>query len=133
MTYNSEIMKKPWALLVGKNTSPGVAILLAASGLSFGVYAFVQGEGPLWQRLATGALAADVGAGLISNARPGTNLAWRDRDRVWAVGFIAVHLTVYPALLWLLCGPRAHFGLLLALLLCKTGFFALGVLGKRRD
>ena len=101
---------------------------MVAVGLSLAVLVLTEMPHFDWRSVLLALLAADIGAGLISNATEATRKAWREGagKRGRAV-FLLVHLTVYPAALFWLAGAKVMLAVILTgILAAKILMFAGG-------
>lgn len=118
-------MKKALALLYGKNPDPRTVILMSLWPAAFVVYLFLTYPFE-WKLVATAFLAFDILAGLLSNSTEGTHEAWRELPKKALVVFVIFHLTLYPLLVVLFSVDTPLMMFLLATLVVKTAFFAIG-------
>jgi hypothetical protein len=119
-------------LFFGEHPSKwNIALSLLTGFILVGVAVMLQ-EPLGWNGIVTAFLAADIGAGLISNASKETNDAWKNesRSRQWV--FVIFHLTVYPAAIILLSQSEVVTILFVGLLVVKTGLFYSRVMSTAR-
>jgi hypothetical protein len=110
--------------LIGRTPRLGTLLLAAAVGGLLAAAVIVVDDSHWLIRAVGAVLAFDVGAGLVSNASASTHAQWVASSRRLQVGFVVVHLTIYPLVLLLLVDDRMLGWSLVALLLAKTMLFA---------
>lgn len=120
-------------LLFGDQPRAGDVLAAAIVAIAAAALVAIRIQHWDWQAVLLLLLAADIGAGLVSNATRATRSAWRQlTGRTAKALFIIVHLGLYPLALFLLTrGDIALFGILAALLLAKTALFISGQSGPR--
>ncbi len=106
-----------------------IAIIIVP-GLIVGSVVWELYDGVLWERIVVLLLTIDLVAGGISNATPQTNAAWRRLVRWYRWLFVAVHVCVYPLVLWLLMASHGLFWVMLVILAIKMLFFVRGTLWR---
>ena len=117
-------------LVFGPNPDWQRVLLVLLTGLVFGIYTFWIQESGVFLRILGALVAADIGAGLVSNARGKAPKEWKNLGPLFPWIFVVLHLTVYPVVVILLISQSALRALLLGLLAMKVGFFAIGAWGK---
>jgi hypothetical protein len=75
-------------------------------------------------------LTIDLVSGALSNATPQTNAEWRRLTRWHRWLFVAVHVCVYPLVLWQLMAAHGLFWAMLIVLALKMMFFVRGTLWR---
>lgn len=99
-------------------------------GIGVGSLIWLMYDGALWQRIIVVLLTIDLVAGAISNATPQTNAEWRRLTRWHRWLFVAVHVCVYPLVLWQLMASHGLFWAMLIILTIKIMFFVRGTLWR---
>jgi hypothetical protein len=114
--------------ILGDKPHPGTMASALFAGLAMAMVVAMRAGQWDWQTVLLALLAADIGAGLVSNATEATRARWRARTGPGArTGFLAVHLTLYPAAIFLLArGDLALFAFLATVLAAKVIAFAAG-------
>jgi hypothetical protein len=123
--------KKLIHLLFGKPISLLGMTLILSTGLIVGLltYFFLQEFSA--SNIIVSILAADIGAGLISNSRPQTHKEWKLQPRWVQWTFVIFHLTIYPIVLFLLTDNILVLSFLITLLTIKTALFFIGVILRK--
>jgi hypothetical protein len=103
---------------------------LITPGIGAGILVWLIYDGALWQRSIVALLTIDLVAGALSNATPQTNAAWRRLMRWHRWLFVAVHVCLYPLVLWLLMAAHELFWVMLMILTIKMMFFVRGTLWR---
>ncbi|MEM8696603.1 MAG: hypothetical protein AAGE05_11335 [Pseudomonadota bacterium] len=114
--------------VLGERPHPGTLVSALLAGFAMAMAVAMRAEQWDWQTILLMLLAADIGAGLVSNATEATRARWRARTSAGArIGFIAVHLIAYPTVLFILAqGDLALFAFLATVLAAKIIAFAAG-------
>lgn len=99
-------------------------------GIGMGILIWVIYDGALWQRSIVALLTFDLVAGALSNATPQTNAEWRRLTRWQRWLFVAVHVGLYPLVLWMLMAAHGLFWVMLIILTIKMIFFVRGTLWR---
>lgn len=109
---------------VGETPQPRTILFATALGTSLAVLVLVVDSSPWWMRITAALLAWDVGAGLVSNLSQSTHAQWASATRTAQIGFVTIHLTLYPLALLLLIQNRPLAWVMVAFLVAKTLFFS---------
>lgn len=114
--------------ILGEKPHPGTMASALLAGLAMAMVVAMRADEWDWQTILLMLLAADIGAGLVSNATEATRARWRARTGPGPrIAFLVVHLTLYPAALFLLArGDLALFAFLATVLAAKIIAFAAG-------
>lgn len=110
-------------LFFGDRPRTWTVALALLTGLILVIVAIFLQQPLEWNGNVTAVLAADIGAGLISNASDETNEAWKKESHARQWVFVIFHLTAYPAAIILLSQSMTLSVLLVGLLIVKTGLF----------
>lgn len=125
-------MAGPTAYLLGEKPHPVTIVAALIVALAMAAIVLVRIDQWDWQSVLLIILAADIGAGLVSNATEATRARWRGAENArLRTAFLVVHLTLYPAALFFLTrGDTLLFGILATILLAKVMVFAAGSHGQ---